>query len=148
MFSSVNMLCASETRGWNLARSGNSKRRSVQGGAIGVRNILLVLFIVVSKGSLRGQTTAATSQLRFSSSDEQLVQAFEWAKKQALAYAFVGDSVGSWYKAALPGRKAFCMRDVSHQTEGAQALGLAAYIYNMLHHFATGISRSRDWCSY
>jgi hypothetical protein len=106
-----------------------------------------MLLVLASAASARGQFTA-TSQLQFSSSDQQLVNAFDWARKQALAYVFEGDPVGQWYEAALPGREAFCMRDVSHQTMGAQALGLAAYTYNMLHHFAADISSSRDWCSY
>jgi len=76
------------------------------------------------------------------------VQAFDWAKKQALSYVFDGDPVGPWYEAALPGRRAFCMRDVSHQAAGAQALGLATYTHNMLRRFAENISGSRDWCSY
>jgi len=63
--------------------------------------------------------------LELRSSDQELVQAFDWAKKQALSYVFDGDPVGPWYEAALPGRRAFCMRDVSHQAAGAQALGLA-----------------------
>lgn len=48
-----------------------------------------------------------------------LNQVLEWAKEQALAYAFEDDPVGLWYEAALPGREAFCMRDVSHQSMGA-----------------------------
>jgi hypothetical protein len=88
------------------------------------------------------------SELELRSSDTQLVQAFEWAKKQALAYVFDGDPVGPWYEAALPGRRAFCMRDVSHQAAGAQALGLAEYTRNMLRRFAENISASKDWCSY
>jgi len=89
-----------------------------------------------------------TSKLEISSSDQRLVQGFDWAKKQAMAYAFTGDPVGLWYEAALPGREAFCMRDVSHQSMGAQALGLAAYNRNMLRLFAANISESKDWCSY
>ena len=113
----------------------------------GLRNVLLVVSILTSAASSRSQTKA-TPQLQFSSSDLQLVKSFDWAKKQALAYAFTRDPVGLWYEAALPGREAFCMRDVSHQAMGAQALGLAAYTYTMLHHFAADISPSRDWCSY
>jgi hypothetical protein len=40
------------------------------------------------------------------------------------------------------------MRDVSHQTSGALALGLWDHTKNMLHKFALGIAASRDWCSY
>ena len=88
------------------------------------------------------------SNLEFSSSDARLMAAFDWAKKEAMAYVFDGDQVGPWYEAALPGRRAFCMRDVSHQAAGAQALGLEKYTHNMLHRFAENISPSRDWCSY
>jgi len=88
------------------------------------------------------------SALEFDSSNTRLVEAFRWAKQQALAYVFDGDPVGPWYEAALPGRQAFCMRDVSHQGAGAHALGLAEYTENMLHRFAENIAASRDWCSY
>jgi hypothetical protein len=91
---------------------------------------------------------APGSSLTFRSSDERLSEAFRWARRQALAYVFDGDPVGPWYEAALPGRQAFCMRDVSHQSGGAHALGLAPYTYNMLHRFAENIAESRDWCSY
>src|SRR5690242_10389687 len=91
---------------------------------------------------------AHQSPLELRSSDTRLVQAFDWARKEALSYVFDGDPVGPWYEAALPGRRAFCMRDVSHQAAGAQALGLAGYTHNMLRRFAENISASKDWCSY
>ncbi len=59
-----------------------------------------------------------------------------------------GDPVGDWYEASLPHRFAFCMRDVSHQANGAQVLGLEAFNLNMLRKFAEGIKASRDYCSY
>jgi hypothetical protein len=88
------------------------------------------------------------SRLTLDSSDVRLVQGFDWAKQQAMAYVFDGDPVGPWYEAALPGREAFCMRDVAHQSTGAQALGLAHYNCNVLRRFAENISESKDWCSY
>lgn len=88
-----------------------------------------------------------SSGLTFNSSDNQLKEVFDWAKIQALAYAFEGDAVGLWYEAALPGREAFCMRDVAHQALGAHFLGLASHTKNMLHAFAENVSDSRDWCS-
>lgn len=88
------------------------------------------------------------SKLALESSDARLVEAFNWAKKQASAYAFVGDPVGPWYEATLPGREAFCMRDVSHQSTGGHALGLDRQNLNMLKRFAENISESRDWCSF
>jgi hypothetical protein len=89
-----------------------------------------------------------TGPLELDTSDANLGAAFGWARRQALAYAFSGDPVGDWYEAALPGREAFCMRDVSHQSMGAHALGLAHSTRNMLGKFAENISDAKDWCSY
>jgi hypothetical protein len=88
-----------------------------------------------------------SSKITFNSSDNALKEVFDWAKKQALAYAFEGDAIGLWYEAALPGREVFCMRDVSHQALGAHYLGLASHTKNMLRAFAENVSDSRDWCS-
>jgi hypothetical protein len=89
-----------------------------------------------------------TSLLALDTSDAHLAAAFAWARQQAQAYAFRGDPVGDWYEAALPGREAFCMRDVSHQAMGAHLLGLAGPTLNMLRTFAANVSDSKDWCSY
>lgn len=85
----------------------------------------------------------------FRSTDKKLEKAYEWARKTALSYSYTdADPVGSWYVASLPIREAFCMRDVSHQSTGAQILGLAEHNKNMLTHIADNIAESRDWCSY
>jgi hypothetical protein len=110
--------------------------------------LFCVIFTAAVADLARGAGAKPESQLVLDSSDLRLVQAFNWAKQQALAYVFDGDPVGPWYEAALPGRQAFCMRDVSHQSIGAQALGLALYTKNMSRRFAENISDSRDWCSY
>lgn len=88
-------------------------------------------------------------KIRFTSDDPALVKGFDWAKQQAMAYVNRGhDPVGPWYEAALPGRSAFCMRDVSHQLVGAQMLGLADINKNLLTKFVSAIAESRDWCGY
>lgn len=87
--------------------------------------IAAALFVCCTFGQPQSQRRIATSPLAFSTTDPQLQQSFDWAKQQALAYVSTGkDAVGDWYESALPGRNAFCMRDVSHQVMGAQALGL------------------------
>ena len=86
--------------------------------------------------------------IEFESSDHKLVDGFRWAKSQALAYARADGTIGPWYEAALPGRNAFCMRDVSHQSTGAQFLGLGPRTLNMLRRFAANISASKKWCSW
>jgi hypothetical protein len=94
------------------------------------------------------QSSQAATSVSLKTSDARLAAAFEWARGQALAYAFSGDPVGDWYEAALPGRQAFCMRDTAHQCMGAHLLGLAGSTRNMLRKFAENISESKDWCSY
>ena len=98
--------------------------------------------------ALRSGVPAAVGHegaIEFESSDAQLVDGFRWAKAQALAYVRNGDPVGPWYEAALPGRDAFCMRDASHMSTGAQLLGLGARTQNMLRQFAAHISASKKW---
>lgn len=92
--------------------------------------------------------TPAVGVIEFTSDHAELVAGFNWAKRQALSYVFEGDPVGKWFEAALPGREAFCMRDVSHQVTGALVLGLGEHTKNMIRRFAENISPSRDWCSY
>jgi hypothetical protein len=109
----------------------------------------LLLFGLSSSIALHAQAVTPLSSLQFESSDKKLVQAFQWAKSQALAYAHDGsDPVGPWYEAALPGRNSFCMRDVAHQTTGAAALGLYSANLNMLGQFAAAVSPTRDWAGY
>jgi hypothetical protein len=96
---------------------------------------------------VRATTAVASSKLGFDSSDASLMHAFEWAKRQSMAFAYEDDPVGPWYEAAEPGREAFCMRDTAHQAMGAHALGLVRHNHNMLRRFAENISDARDWCS-
>jgi len=86
--------------------------------------------------------------IEFESSDAKLVDGFRWAKQQALAYARTDGSIGPWYEASLPDRNAFCMRDVSHHSTGAQFLGLGPRTLNMMRRFAASISASKKWCAW
>ena len=87
-------------------------------------------------------------RVEFECNDILLERGFYWAKAMVLSYVHEGDIVGDWYEAALPGRYAFCMRDVAHHAVGAQILGLDTHNKNMLRKFAQGISESRDFCSF
>ncbi|GEM_PF-2554075 len=118
-------------------------------------DIVLFIFGLSLTLSCSGQKSSAKDsvftfekgRITLTSSDTNLVKSFLWAKRQALAYVFEGDPVGDWYEAALPKREAFCMRDVSHQSMGANALGLWNHNKNMLRKFAENISDSKDWCT-
>ena len=107
-----------------------------------------VAYSTQTAGGQADKQAPVYGRLTFRSSDELLNKAFEWAKGRALAYVFTGDPVGDWYEAALPKREAFCMRDVSHQAAGANALGLQAFNKNMFRRFAENISEAKDWCTY
>ncbi len=119
-----------------------------------VRSKTILVFIVflfpVSCGTGYQKNRAGESRkVSFSSSDSMLVNIFNWAKTRS--DSFVGkdsDPVGPWYEAALPGREAFCIRDVSHQSVSAEILGHSNQNLNMLRKFVENISESKDWCSY
>lgn len=124
-----------------------------------MKKVLLMLLagtaVLVQSGCTSSKSNAGVEELDqeqiavFTSSDKNLESVYVWAKKMALSYAHDGqDSVGYWYEAALPQREAFCMRDVSHQSVGAQLLGLAKHNKNMFRRFAENISESKDWCTY
>ena len=86
--------------------------------------------------------------MRLTSSEQTLVEGWEWAITQAQSFVRSADLVGDWIEASLPGRGAFCMRDVAHQSAGAQILGLRSHVKNMLRRFAEHVSGARDWCSF
>lgn len=111
------------------------------------------LMACTSKPSIELPYTGGQESVSFlSTNNDSLAAAYQWACSQALAYSHDGtdlrDSVGPWYEAALPGREAFCMRDVSHQCVAASMLGLSPHNLNMMHRFAENISESKDWCTY
>jgi len=92
---------------------------------------------------------ADDSSIRVASSDTLLVSIFNWARETSDGY--VGndsDPVGPWYEAALPGREAFCIRDVSHQCIGSEILWQGKQNLNMFRKFVENISEEKDYCSY
>jgi hypothetical protein len=110
------------------------------------RKLYLVLILWVLSFSISRAQEAGVS---FTSSDKKIEQAFNWAKGMALHYkGNAADPVGPWYESALPPRDAFCMRDVSHQSIGAEILGLSKENRNMFTLFTSNISASKNWCSY
>jgi hypothetical protein len=111
-----------------------------------LRKLCLVFILWALSFSLAG---AQETGVKFTSSDKKVEQAFAWAKDMALHYqGKVVDPVGPWYESALPPREAFCMRDASHQSIGAEVLGLSRENRNMFTLFAGNISASKNWCSY
>jgi hypothetical protein len=110
-----------------------------------MKTFSLMLILLLAQAVVAPQKGGVT----ISTSDTKLKETFDWAKNMALSYAHDGnDPVGRWYEAALPGREAFCMRDVSHQSIGGEILGLSPHNFNMMVKFAANISESKDWCSY
>jgi hypothetical protein len=111
------------------------------------RTLVVAAAVALMAQPLDAQRARFSSPLELVSPDSTLTAAFQWAKSQASAFAFEDDPVGPWFEAALPGREAFCMRDVAHQVMGAHALGMQRHVRNMLGRFASAISQPRDWAS-
>ena len=77
----------------------------------------MLLFFAIAASC--GLSAVAQSPVRFTTTATTLQRTFDWARDMALSYVHDGSGpVGLWYEAALPGRDAFCMRDVSHQVVG------------------------------
>jgi len=110
--------------------------------------IFIFIYACDQKPSQEDSPNTQIGEVEFTSSDSTLQQAWGWAKTTALSYVREDTIVGLWYESALPGRDAFCMRDVAHQASGAAVLGLQEHTKNMLFLFASNISESKDWCSY
>jgi len=111
--------------------------------------LLIMLISCRSQPAIKDLIDRDTHSLQFSSSDTSLVSIFNWASETARGY--VGDDndpVGPWYEAALPGRKAFCIRDVSHQCIAAEILGQGKQNLNMFRKFVENISKEKDYCTY
>lgn len=126
----------------------NSSRKSFPRGWW-FRHSLALLGLLFLLAAVPVKAATPASPLQLSTPDSQLQCAFDWAKTQAMAYVSEDqDPVQYWYEAALPGRHAFCMRDVSHQVMGAEALGLAKENRTMLTLFGEGISEPKDWASF
>lgn len=88
-------------------------------------------------------------EITIASDDAFLVKVFNWAVGNSNMYVGAdSDPVGPWYEAALPGRQAFCMRDVSHQCIGEEINGHGKQNLNIMKKFAVNISQSKDYCSY
>ncbi len=86
--------------------------------------------------------------MKFNTEKKEIQKSFEWAVQRALAFAVESEEGGPCYEASLPGRNAYCMRDMSHQAAGGHYLGLDRHNRNMIYRFAENISPSRDWCSF
>ncbi len=120
--------------------------------ALGLQVAMMACTPAEKQPYLTGKTYQAKvpgTRLSLITTDTTLAARFSWAARQALSYVHDGsDPVGLWYEAALPGREAFCMRDVAHQSSGAHLLGLADHNKNMLKKFAANVAASRNWCSF
>lgn len=110
-----------------------------------MKKIFILLFVIYF---IKGYAQS-NSLFHFNSSDRDLVQSVDWAKNKALSFSHdERDPVGYWYEAALPNREAFCVRDVSHQSIGAEILGLRSHNLNMVLKFTENISKSRNYTTY
>jgi hypothetical protein len=144
----------------NPAPSQASAKTWTRPAILALAGTLLILILVVAGGMARRLSSGTGTlplvpigvnppgSIDLESSDADLVRAFREARSAALSYVYTGDPVGDWYRSTAGNRQAFCMRDASHQSVGAAALGLAGHTRNMLRHFAASVSASRDFCGF
>lgn len=104
---------------------------------------------------------AISTDLEITSSNPELVETFNWAKKKACSFVQTGKKgpinisernsqseevayIPSYW-AGYPGRSAFYSRDYSHQLIGAHLLGLDKENFAMMKAFATSTDTSKKW---
>ncbi len=113
---------------------------------------LALTFFMCSSCRIRSSDdllVANDSTIRIVSPDTLLVSIFNWARSTSSGYVGKNDDpVGPWYEAALPGREAFCIRDVSHQCIGTEILWQGKQNLNIFRKFVENISEAKDYCSY
>jgi len=97
---------------------------------------------------LRDTITKGYVFMKFTTTNKEMLRAFNWAHERATECVKEGNPVGPIYDAALPDRNGFCMRDMSHQSVGGHYLGLDAHNKNMIHKFAENVSESKDYCTF
>lgn len=104
---------------------------------------------------------ALIEDLEISSSNKELVDAFNWAKKKARSFVQTGKrgpiniseqnsqsnevAYIPSYWAGYPGRSAFYSRDYCHQLIGAHLLGLTTENFVMMKAFATSADANKKW---
>ncbi len=101
---------------------------------------------VTVTGTLPPSTIRIKAPITLNSSNEQIVEMFNWAKNRA--YSFVqtgnGNNIPSYW-AGLLDRPAFYLRDVAHQALGAHLLELDEENYSMLNRFAQSATINRKY---
>lgn len=100
-------------------------------------------------GPMRKEYVNRQNNLTLSTTDHSLKEIFDWAVR--MSNNNVGNSddpVGPWYCSALPGRSAFCMRDVSHQCIGEEINHHGVENKNIMTRFAENITPEKDYCTY
>lgn len=120
--------------------------------------LLLTLFLVNCKNETKTQETEG---LVITSSNEDLVKAFNWATTKALSFVQTGKNgpvniserneepteaayIPSYW-AGYPLRTAFYSRDFCHQLTGAHLLGLEEENFSMLKAFAASANENKKW---
>lgn len=100
--------------------------------------------------AVTAMTATGREAVRLTTTDTVVQAAFDRARAMALSYAHEGEDgdAGPWFEAALPGRDAYCMRDLAHQALPGVMLGLDKHCANMTRRIAAAISETKDWCSW
>ncbi len=123
--------------------------------------ILLIITILLVSCKTKTKESQETQALEISSSNQELVNVFNWATKKALGFVQTGKSgpiniserneaptEASYipsYWAGYPLRTAFYSRDFCHQIVGAHLLNLKEENMSMLKAFAASANENKKW---
>lgn len=119
----------------------------------------VAVLLIGESANLYAQTS---TDISIYSSNEELVETFNWAKEKALTFVQTGKTgpinisernktSTQFYKyipsywAGYPLRTAFYSRDFCHQLVGAHLLGFEKENYSMLNAFASSADESKKW---
>ena len=101
---------------------------------------------VTVSGNLPPSLIRIISPISINSSNDDLVDMFDWAKNKAYSFVQTGDgnNIPSYWAGILD-RPAFYLRDVAHQAIGANLLELDEENYAMIQTFAQSATFSRKY---
>lgn len=124
-------------------------------------NFYIPMLLVLISACSTSNSKDSNNYLTLKSSNQQLVEVFDWAKEKARFYVQTGKRgpIEVWengsatdtvsyipsYWAGYPGRTAYYSRDFCHQIEGAHLIGLTDENFNMLKTFAASANEVQNW---
>jgi hypothetical protein len=111
-------------------------------------------YILLIAGFFTINSFGQTSNLTLTSGNSELQSHFDWAKNRALSLVVTGkaDYTETAYWGSYAHDKAYCIRDITHQSEAGHLLGLDNENFYMMKQFAkstkNSVTSQKNWVSW